>query len=168
MCSIRPDIKQIHKTIKHHHSSYVFFCFVKYSHLSLKKKKKKTLKWVYYVSLANKYIFLSFSVSISNMPRNDIDNSYKQKLMEPSESFKSVKKRVLRWRSLTTAALRHEPENNQPLSSFFFNPVVSCPYIPWRQNPVRFYLSWTFKHLTHLQNTRCPYSPHGTEVSPKS
>lgn len=40
--------------------------------------------------------------------------------MEPSESFKSVKKRVLRWRSLTTAALRHEPENNQPLSSFFF------------------------------------------------
>ena len=39
--------------------------------------------------------------------------------MEPSESFKSVKKRVLRWRSLTTAALRHEPENNQPLSSFF-------------------------------------------------
>ena len=54
------------------------------------------------------------------MPRNDIDNSYKQKLMEPSESFKSIKKRVFRWRSLTTAALRDEPENNQPLGSFFF------------------------------------------------
>ena len=86
----------------------------------LSLKKKKTLKWVYYVSLANKYIFLSFSVSISNMPRNDIDNSYKQKLMEPSESFKSIKKRVFRWRSLTTAALRDEPENYQPLGSFFF------------------------------------------------
>ena len=69
--------------------------------------------------LANKHIFLSFSVSTSNMPRNDIDNSYKQKLMEPSESFKSVKKGVLGWGSLTTAALRDEPENNQPLSSFF-------------------------------------------------
>lgn len=67
--------------------------------------------------LANKYIFFKFSVSISNMPRNDIDNSYKQKLMEPLEVLE-CKERNPRMGSLTTAALRDEPENNQPLSSF--------------------------------------------------
>lgn len=43
MSSIGPDIKQIHKTMKHCHSPYIFFCFVKYSHLSLKKNLKMGL-----------------------------------------------------------------------------------------------------------------------------